>query len=82
MAAEWYFQLHPDYTDDEGNFFAVDTSGQFYLLADTALADDRVDVRELSDGMRMLSTDDDAVVSDLVLSDDLRPDEVPIVDGF
>ena len=82
MAAEWHFQLHPEYTDDEGNFFAVDTSGQFYLLTDTALADDRVDIRELSDGMRMLSTDDESVVADLVLSDDLEPDEVPIVDGF
>lgn len=82
MAAEWHFQLHPEYTDDEGNFFAVDTSGQFYLLTDTALTDDRVDVRELSDGMRMLSTDDNNIVADLVLSDDLDPDEVPIVDGF
>ena len=82
MATEWHFQLHPEYTDEEGNFFAVDTSGQFYRLTDTALADDRVDVRELSDGMRMLSTDDEGVVADLVLSDDLDPDEVPIVDGF
>lgn len=82
MTAEWYFQLHPDYTDDDGNFFAVDTRGHYYLLTDTALTDDRVDVRELSDGMRMLSTDDEAVVDDLVLSDDLDPDEVPIVDGF
>jgi hypothetical protein len=82
MAAEWHFQLHPDYTDDEGNFFAVDTSGQFYLLADTALEDDRVDVRELSDGMRMLTTGDEEVVADLVLSEDLDPDQVPIVDGF
>ena len=82
MTAEWHFQLHPDYTDDDGNFFAVDTTGQFYLLADAALTDERVEVRELSDGMRMLTTDDDAVVSELVLADDLGPDEVPIVDGF
>jgi len=82
MAAEWHFQLHPDYTDDDGNFFAVDTSGQFYLLAEPALADDRVEVRELSDGMQMLTIDDEGVVADLVLSDDLDPDQVPIVDGF
>ena len=82
MTADWHFQLSPEYTDDDGNFFAVDTSGQFYLLADTALADDRVDVTELSDGMRMPTTDDEAVVDDLVLSDGLGPDEVPIVDGF
>ena len=82
MAAERHFQLHPEYTDDDGNFFAVDTTGQFYLLSDGALTDDRVDARELSDGMRMLSIDDDALVADLVLSDDLDPDEVPIVDGF
>jgi hypothetical protein len=82
MAAEWHFQLHPDYTDDDGNFFAVDTSGQFYLLTDAALTDDRVDIKELSDGMRMLTIDDDGVVDDLVLSDDLGPNEVPIVDGF
>ncbi|WP_050048484.1 hypothetical protein [Halanaeroarchaeum sulfurireducens] len=82
MTAERHFQLHPEYIDDDGNFFAVDTSGQFYLLTDTALADDRVDVRELSDGMRMLSIDDDGVVADLVLSDDLDPEDVPIVDGF
>ena len=81
MAAERHFQLHPEYTDDDGNFFAVDTTGQFYLLSDTALTDDRVDARELSDGMRMLSIDD-ALAADLVLSDDLDPDEVPIVDGF
>ncbi|MDR5656225.1 hypothetical protein RH831_03400 [Halodesulfurarchaeum sp. HSR-GB] len=82
MAAERHFQLHPEYTDDDGNFFAVDTSGQFYLLSDTAPTDDRVDVSELSDGMRMLAIEDDEVVADLVLSDDLGPDEVPIVDGF
>lgn len=82
MAAERHFQLHPKYTDDDGNFFAVDTSGQFYLLTDTALTDDRVGVRELSDGMRMLTIDDDGVGAELVLSDDLDPDEVPIVDGF
>jgi hypothetical protein len=82
MAAERHFQLHPEYTDDDGNFFAVDTTGQFYLLSDRALTDDRVDARELSDGMRMLSIEDDALVADLVLSDDLDPDEVPIVDGF
>ena len=82
MVAEWHFQLHPEYTDDDGNFFAVDTSGQFYLLTHTALDDDRVDSRELSDGMQMLSTDDEGVVDDLILSDDLDPDEVPIVDGF
>ena len=40
MAAERHFQLHPDYTDDDGNFFAVDTSGQFYLLTDAVLTDD------------------------------------------
>ena len=82
MAAERHFQLHPDYTDDDGNFFAVDTSGQFYLLTDAVLTDDRVDTRELSDGMRMVTIEDDSVVADLVLSDDLGPDEVPIVDGF
>ncbi|MFW5924196.1 MAG: hypothetical protein ACOCSN_00965 [Halanaeroarchaeum sp.] len=82
MGAERHFQLHPEYTDDDGNFFAVDTTGQFYLLADTALTDDRVDPRELSDGMRMLTIDDDRIVDDLILSDDLDPDEVPIVDGF
>lgn len=82
MAAERHFQLHPKYTDADGNFFAVDTSGQFYLLTDTALTDDRVDVRELSDGMRMLTIDDEGVGAELVLSDDLDPDQVPIVDGF
>ena len=82
MAAEWHFQLHPDYTDDEGNFFAVDTSGQFSLLTDAVLTDDRVEVRELSDGMRMVTIDDEGVVADLVLTEDLDPDQVPIVDGF
>ncbi|MDZ7850284.1 MAG: hypothetical protein U5K70_05580 [Halodesulfurarchaeum sp.] len=82
MAADQHFQLHPEYTDDDGNFFAVDTSGQFFLLTGTVLTDDRVDVRELSDGMRMVTVDDDALVDELVLSDDLDPDQVPIVDGF
>jgi hypothetical protein len=82
MAADQHFQLHPDYTDDEGNFFAVDTSGQFYLLVDWVLTDDRFDVRELSDGMRMLTVDDEGLLEELVLSDDLDPDQVPIVDGF
>ncbi|MFB6132518.1 MAG: hypothetical protein ABEJ44_03835 [Halanaeroarchaeum sp.] len=82
MASENHFQLHPDYTDDAGNFFAVDTTGTFYLLDRSVLDDDRVDRRELSDDMVMLTIDDDSVVDDVVLSDDLAPDEVPIVDGF
>lgn len=82
MSEPRHFQLHPDYTDDDGNFYAVDTSGTFYLLADSALADDRIDARELSDGMRMLTIEDVAIVDDVVLSENLGPDEVPIVDGF
>ncbi len=82
MAAKRHFQLHPEYTDDDGNFFAVDTSGDFYLLIETALTDDRLDVRELSDGMRMLTVEDEDLISDLILSEDLDPNEVPIVDGF
>lgn len=82
MAAERHFQLHPEYTDDDGNFYAVDTGGQFYLLANSALADDRVDDRELSDGMRMLTVDDDALLDELVLDDDLGPNDVPLVEAF
>lgn len=82
MAAENHFQLHPDYTDDEGNFYAVDTTGSFYLLERSVLDDDRVDRRDLSDDMVMLTIDEPPVVEDVVLSDDLGPDDVPIVDGF
>lgn len=82
MTESRHFQLHPEYTDDSGNFYAVDTSGTFYLLAESALTDDRIDARELSDGMRMLTVEDPVVEDELVLSDDLGPDEVPIVDGF
>lgn len=82
MATTNHFQLHPDYTDDEGNFYAVDTTGSFYLLARSVLEDDRIDRRGLSDDMVMLTIDEKPVVEDVVLSDDLAPDEVPIVDGF
>ena len=82
MSAETHFQLHPDYTDDDGNFYAVDTTGSFYLLARSVLDDDRLDRRDLSDDMMMVTIDEPAAVDDVVLSDDLAPDEVPIVDGF
>lgn len=82
MAESRHFQLHPEYTDDDGNVYAVDTSGTFYLFADSVLSDDRIDARELSDGMRMLTVEDADVADDIVFSEELGPDEVPIVDGF
>ncbi|MFW6003221.1 MAG: hypothetical protein ACOCPT_02245 [Halanaeroarchaeum sp.] len=82
MSESLHFQLHPEYTDEDGNFYAVDTNGTFYLLADSALGDDRIETRELSDGMCMLTVDDLAIAEDIVLSENLGPDEVPIVDGF
>lgn len=82
MGDERHFQLHPDYTDEDGQFYAVDTTGSFYLLADSALTDERIASRELSDGMYMLEIDTDAILDEIIVSEDLSPDEVPIVEGF
>lgn len=78
MTDDTHFQIHPDYTDDDGHYYAVDSSGHFYVLSASVLEDDRLDRRELSSGMYVLAVPDEATVDDVVVSDTVAPAEIPL----
>jgi len=79
MTDDTHFQVHPDYTDDDSHYYAVDSSGHFFVLAASVLEDDRLDQRELSSGMYVLAVPD-AAVDDVIVSDTVDPAEIPLDD--
>lgn len=79
MVAAAHFQVHPEYTNDEGDLYAATEAGEFVVVAGDALEDDRVERRDLSDGMVLLGADE-AVAADIVVSETVDPGEIPMDD--
>lgn len=77
MTDERHFQLSPEYTDDDGHFYAVDNDGQFYLLDADTLETEGVTQRELSNGMYIVSVAS-ADLESILISDSIPPTEVPV----
>ncbi|MFB6071204.1 MAG: hypothetical protein ABEJ76_09290 [Halanaeroarchaeum sp.] len=75
--AETHFQIHPEYTTDDGDFYAADAEGNFVVLDRGVRDDDRIDRRDLSDGTVVLTVPADLVPA-VVLSETVDPGEIPL----